>query len=162
MLDAVVDDLDDLLWEIRASRPEDEELSTESIFSPGPMLQDALNEIPRSDVTFHAIGNTLWRHSFLPNVSLFQFLTFRGTLAYQPCSRHMHRLNLFKALKPIQGAQDPVFEQARTWSCSVQAVEDLPRDLRWLMATIYNFATEMLRFHNSETYLWKMRNWLMH
>ncbi|KAK3191120.1 hypothetical protein K4F52_002706 [Lecanicillium sp. MT-2017a] len=162
MLEAVVEDLDDILWEIRASRPEDEDIDIASIFSPGPTLQDVLDEIPRSDVSFQAIGNTLWPHSLIPAVSLFPFLTFRGAIAYQPCSRDMEQLRLFDALKPIQGVEDTVFEQARDWSCSIQAIEDLPRDIRWLMATIYNFATEMLRFDNNETYLWDMRNWLMH
>ena len=162
MLDAVVDDMDDLLWEIRASRPEDEEIALDSIFSPGPVLHDVFNEIPRSDISYRAIGNTLVPHSYLPSVSWFQFQTFRGTLAYQPCSKQIHHLKLFRALKSIEGVQDSVFEQARDWSCFVQAIDDLPRDIRWLMAMIYNFASEMLRHENTETYLWNMRNWLMH
>jgi hypothetical protein len=162
ILDAVVDDLDDLLWEIRASRPEDEEIILDSIFSPGPALRDVFDEIPRSDITYRAIGNTLVPHSYLPSVSLFQFRTFRGSLAFQPCSKQIHHLKLFRALRPVEGVHDAVFEQAREWSCFVQAMDDLPRDVRWLLAMIYNFVSEMLRYENTEIYLWNMRNWLLH
>lgn len=96
------------------------------------------------------------------NIEICPFKTFNGTLAFQPCISNPHQLQLFDALNPLEAGGDIIFKEARTWACIVQSSDDLPRPCRWLAATIYNFASEVLRPQNNEDHLWKMRAWLRH
>jgi hypothetical protein len=95
-------------------------------------------------------------------VKLLEFRTFSGAMAFQPCCLNIDFMGLFRALQPMEAQCDHVFEVGRTWSCVLQGINDLPKDLRWVLATIYNFCSHMLSSQSSEDTLWKMRAWLMH
>ncbi|CEI60994.1 unnamed protein product [Fusarium venenatum] len=92
---------------------------------------------------------------------LLKFITFDGVEAYQPCSRNFNLLNLGEPLCPIETG-DLVFGEARNWSCTEQARPHLPKEVRWILATIYNFACVMLRLSHGENSHWEMRPWLMY
>ncbi|PFH61702.1 hypothetical protein XA68_16502 [Ophiocordyceps unilateralis] len=121
------------------------------------------DEIPKEDETYVGLGDELIAHPVprfpATGVYLFQFITFEGAVAYQPCSIDIGRL--FDVLEPLETNCDPIFKQARTWSCSVQAMPFLPKELRWILATVYNFSCEMLRAEVDEMILWQWRAWLM-
>ncbi|KAG6010451.1 hypothetical protein E4U21_006452 [Claviceps maximensis] len=93
---------------------------------------------------------------------LLEYQTFSGAMAYQPCSRGIDLHGFFKAFKPIERGGDDIFRIARSWSCIVQSIHGLPKDIRWILATIYDFASEMMRPGTSEDCLWAMRSWLMY
>ncbi|OBS23904.1 hypothetical protein FPOA_04452 [Fusarium poae] len=95
----------------------------------------------------------------IPNMSLFKFITFDGVEAYQPCSWNLNSLS--ESLCPIETG-DPVFSEARNWSCTEQARRNLPKEARWILATIYNFACVMLGHDRGEDSHWDMRPWLAH
>ncbi|RDA83753.1 hypothetical protein CP532_5001 [Ophiocordyceps camponoti-leonardi (nom. inval.)] len=123
-----------------------------------------LDEIPRQDETYVKLGSELIPHpqAGIDDFYLFPFLTFEGFPAYQPCSTNIDFMGMFQPLEFVEADADPIFRQARTWSCIVQARALLPRPLRWVLATIYNFSHEMMRSEVNEDTLWKMRAWLLH
>ncbi|PHH69368.1 hypothetical protein CDD82_7810 [Ophiocordyceps australis] len=125
-------------------------------------MDSALAEIPKDDCTYRHLSTTLVPHTRIPNVWLLEYLTFQGAFAYQPCCKDIDTTGLLTALLPIDQAGDPIFKQARTWSCIVQALPRLPKELRWLLVTVYDFSNEMLQPGTAEDVLWKMRPWLMH
>lgn len=132
------------------------------LLPPNEPQSDILAEIPKDDVTYTSLSSTLIPHPRSPNFFLLEYRTFQGALAYQPCSKDIDTSGIFNALHPINRGGDPVFKQARAWSCIVQASEGLPKELRWVLATIYNFCNEMLHPDTDENELWCMRPWLMH
>ncbi|EFY85589.1 hypothetical protein MAC_08369 [Metarhizium acridum CQMa 102] len=83
-------------------------------------------------------------------------------MAYQPCCKDIDLMGFFKPLKPIEPGVDRLFKVARAWSCIIQSLENLPKDLRWVLATVYNFANDMLCAKLSEDTMWRMRPWLMY
>ncbi|KAG5927029.1 hypothetical protein E4U42_002678 [Claviceps africana] len=83
-------------------------------------------------------------------------------MAYQPCSRDIDLRGFFRALEPIERGGDQIFKIARSWSCIVQSIQGLPKEIRWVLATIYNFCSEMMRPGTSEDSYWAMRRWLMY
>jgi hypothetical protein len=117
--------------------------------------------VPCHDETYRDLGNSLFVHARIPNMSLLRFKTFDGLEAFQPCCRDIDILNLQKSLRHIETG-DPVFSAARDWSCILQALPGLPKEVRWVLATIYNFACVMLRLDNDEDSHWAMRPWLVH
>lgn len=122
-----------------------EEQGEQVFYPPESISADAEDEIPRGDPTYRFIGTTLIPHQRLPDVHLFQYITFCGHKAYQPCSANMDIMNLFQSLAPVEKEADKIFQKAREWSCIVQALPDIPQDVRWILATIFNFATDMLQ-----------------
>ncbi|TWU75226.1 hypothetical protein ED733_005454 [Metarhizium rileyi] len=132
-------------------------------FDPPPRIaSDVLDEIPRSDSTYIKLGTSLIPHRLYPNVKLLEFRTFSGAMAYQPCCKDIDLMGFFKPLAPIEPGVDRIFKVARAWSCIIQSIERLPKDLRWILATIYNFANDMLCKDWAEDTLWRMRPWLMY
>ncbi|RDA91218.1 hypothetical protein CP533_3392 [Ophiocordyceps camponoti-saundersi (nom. inval.)] len=158
------DDMDELLREISEERRL--VLSLESATAGDFVVEDAplIQEIPMLDETYIGLGNDLIPHpkSGIADLYLMPFITFEGVNAFQPCSINIDLIGLFKPLEASELDADPVFQQARTWSCIVQARARLPKPLRWILATIYNFSNEMLRKEVDEDTLWKMRSWLLH
>ncbi|KAI5464589.1 hypothetical protein BGZ63DRAFT_421598 [Mariannaea sp. PMI_226] len=122
---------------------------------------DIFDEIPRDDPTYQRMANTLIPHPRLPGLCLLQYFTFHNSSAYQPCCQNLHLTGFFDSLWPLEQNGDPLFRTARYWSCHMQSMPDLPRDVRWVLSIIYNFANEMLRPENDEDTLWKMRSWLL-
>lgn len=86
-------------------------------------------EIPVDDTTYRFISDDLIPDPHIPSMRLFHFLTFQGVKAFQPCHRDIEALGVFKALDHIENG-DPVFKAAREWSCTVQAIENLPKAVR--------------------------------
>ncbi|KAJ6443898.1 Hsp70-like protein [Purpureocillium lavendulum] len=129
---------------------------------PRQVSQNILNEIPKGDWTYRSLGDALIPHKRFHDTWLLEYRTFQGALAYQPCSMNIDSMGLFDALSPIEPKGDPIFKQARTWSCIVQSRLGLPKELRWVLATIYNFSNEVLRTRSDEQTVWEMRAWLMH
>ncbi len=128
---------------------------------PQSTSYDIFQEIPYEEPTYNAIDGILLPTKSSLGVQVCRFSTFQGTLALQPCINHERQHGIFDALEEYE-AGDPVFKEARLWACTVQSVRDLPKECRWVVATIYNFASEMLRPDNSQDFLWKMRAWLLH
>lgn len=122
---------------------------------------DVLDDIARDDPTYQVISDTLIPHSRIPGLSLLRYQTMHGAIAYQPCSKDIDLMGLFDAIAPLEN-RDQLFKNAREWSCVIQAMEMLPRDIRWVLAVIYNFANEMLRPENNEACLWHARSWLFY
>ncbi|KAG5929325.1 hypothetical protein E4U53_002466 [Claviceps sorghi] len=123
---------------------------------------DYFDKIPTSDPTYRHLGTELIPHPRFPNMFLLQYRTFTGAMAYQPCSRDIDLQGFFKALQPIERGGDQLFKIARSWSCIVQSIQGLPKEIRWVLATMYNFSTEMMRPGTSEDSYWAMRCWLMY
>ncbi|OAQ67034.1 hypothetical protein VFPPC_08501 [Pochonia chlamydosporia 170] len=95
-------------------------------------------------------------------MKLLEFRTFAGSMAYQPCCKDIDLMGVFKALRPLEPGGDHLFKVARAWSCIVQSIDGLPKDLRWVLATIYNFSNDMMSSVLSEDTMWTMRPWLMY
>ncbi|KAG5915861.1 hypothetical protein E4U61_004184 [Claviceps capensis] len=93
---------------------------------------------------------------------LLEYQTFSGAMAFQPCARDVDLRGYFKAFDPIEIGGDPLFRIARSWSCIVQSFQGLPKEIRWVLATVYDFSNEMMRPDTSEEILWAMRRWLMY
>lgn len=129
---------------------------------PENIAPDIFDEIPKSDSTYLGLSTSLIPHARIPNLVLLQYQTFDGAMAYQPCSRDIDLSHLFDALEPIDRNGDYNFKLARAWSCIIQAMPDLPKEVRWVLATVYDFSNQMLRSGKSEQTLWAMRPWLMH
>ncbi|CEF77206.1 unnamed protein product [Fusarium graminearum] len=117
--------------------------------------------VPFGDETYKNLGVSLLVHNRTPVMSLLRFETFDGLEAFQPCSPNIDQLNLQKALRPIETG-DPVFNAARDWSCILQSLPGLPKELRWILATVYDLACVMLRADSDEDAHWAMRPWLSH
>lgn len=132
------------------------------VAQPQDLLQDVLDEIPRRDATYASLSTTLVPHSRIPGMHLLQYRTFAGAMAYQPCGKDIDISGIFLAINHLDHNGDHLFKTARAWSCVVQSIQNLPKDVRWVLATIYNFANEMLRPELNEDDLWEMRPWLMH
>lgn len=119
-------------------------------------------EIAIEDSTYRFISDTLIPDPHIPGMRLFHFLTFQGVEAFQPCHRDIEALRVFQTLHHIESNDDPVFKAAREWSCSVQAIENLPKAVRWVLVIIYNFACEMLHPTVAKTTLMARKPWLIH
>ena len=86
-------------------------------------------EIPVHDGTYQFISGDLIPDPHIPGMRLFHFLTFQGVKAFQPCHKDIETLGMFEVLDQIENS-DPIFKAAREWSCTVQAIEDLPKAVR--------------------------------
>ena len=163
-------EFDDLLHEIDQARRQDPvvgeysqpRISNDTIHLPQALSENLIHEIPRDDPTYIHLSSTLINHPHLPNAYLLEYRTFEGVAAYQICAQDIETSGIFESLKPLDNSGDPVFKAARAWSCAVQSIPTLPREVRWVLATIFNFANEMLRPQNDELFLWSMRPWLLH
>lgn len=118
--------------------------------------------IPRNDITYLWMGNHPTPHARLPNLSLFKFISFTGFTAYQPCSMNIDLMGIFDTLNYREQGLDSIFKIGRVWSCVIQAHENLPRDIRWLAATIYNLCMDLLKPDTRAEVSLSMRKWLMH
>lgn len=133
---------------------------------PSSLLQhsisssDVLKEIPRRDVIYRSLSTDLIKHGRFANMYLLEFRTFSGALAYQPCSKDIDLMGLFNSLRPLDKNGDPLFKDACAWSCVMQAEKSLPKDIRFVLATIYNFAIEMLHPNQDASAFWRFRPWL--
>ncbi|GJN67567.1 hypothetical protein PLICBS_001594 [Purpureocillium lilacinum] len=148
----------DEIDEIQPHQAQDLDLS----MPPCEVSNDVFNEIPRGDWTYRSLGTRLIPHKRFADTYLLEYRTFQGALAYQPCSRNIRSMGLFDSLQPLEPNGDQVFKEAREWSCVTQSIFALPRELRWVLATIYNFANEVLRLDSDENTAWQMRSWLVH
>lgn len=162
VLDDARADMDAMLSEIDDTRFGRQAADPDPFAPPDELHADVFREIPKHDLTYTSLRTTLIPHTRIPNMFLLEYRTFKGALAYQPCSKDIGIYGIFKSLRPIDQHGDPIFHQARTWSCMVQAMEGLPKELRWVLATMYNFCNEMLRPDTDEDTLWQMRPWLLH
>lgn len=136
-----------------------------SVVAPRPLPSEGYNilsEIPKNDPTYRHLSSTLIPHTRFPDMYLLEYQTFSGAMAYQPCSMNIDLRGVFKALEPVEKGGDHLFTVARVWSCIVQSIQGLPKEIRWVLATVYNFANEMMRPGTSEDFFWTMRPWLMH
>lgn len=133
---------------------------------PSSLLQhsssssDVLKEIPREDIIYRSQSTELIKHGRFANMCLLEFRTFSGALAYQPCSKDIDLMGLFNSLHPLDKDGDPLFKDACAWSCVMQAQRGLPKDIRFVLATIYNFAIEMLHPDQDANTFWSFRPWL--
>jgi hypothetical protein len=154
------DDSAALLGEINATRQHHLDISAlrDANTFKGRSIE---HTVPHQDETYRNLGNSLIVHTRIANMFLLRFITFDGLEAYQPCSRDIDLLNLSKSLRHIESA-DPTFSAARDWSCILQALPGLPKEVRWVLSIIYNFACVMLRPTLDEESHWFMRPWLMH
>lgn len=133
------------------------------LFSLLPQASDnVFDEIPVNDLTYQYEHDVPVPHGRLPELFLYKYRTFEGAFAYQPCGKNIDLSGLFKCLHPLDRKGDPLFMAAREWSCIYQGLNNLPKEIRWVLATIYNFANEALRPENDENTLWGMRPWLLH
>lgn len=161
-------EMDILLREIDEVRQEPQNIPEGStnmniLSPPSHIAADVLHEIPTEDITFRQLGTYLIPHTRFPNMKLLEFRTFSGGMAYQPCCKDIDLMGLFKALQPMEQSSDHLFKVARAWSCIIQSLEGLPKELRWVLATMYNFANDaLLRPYFSEDDLWSLRPWLMY
>ncbi|KAI9163265.1 hypothetical protein HJFPF1_04867 [Paramyrothecium foliicola] len=130
--------------------------------TPCEISSNVLDEIPKDDRTYQSIGETPIPHRRISGLFLLEYRTFTGARSFQPCSKNIDLSGIFDVLHPLDHNGDPVFKIARTWSCIVQSFEVLPKEIRWVLATVYNFSNEMLRPEIDEPTLWAMRPWLMH
>ncbi|RBA18678.1 hypothetical protein FPRO05_10326 [Fusarium proliferatum] len=111
------------------------------------------NAIPSAHITYRRLSTILIEHPRIPTMFLLEFMTFDGLRAYQPCCENIDHLSILRPLRAIEYDGDPVFEAAREWSCIIQARHDLPKDIRWVLALIYNFSCTMLQPEQTEEYL---------
>ncbi|RSM05584.1 hypothetical protein CDV31_009514 [Fusarium ambrosium] len=88
------------------------------------------SEIAVEDITYIYMSDALIPDRHIPGMRLLRFVTFHGTQAFQPCHKDIEALGMFKALDHIERNGDPAFKAARIWSCTVQAIEDLPKAVR--------------------------------
>ncbi|KAG6108663.1 hypothetical protein E4U31_007479 [Claviceps sp. LM219 group G6] len=123
---------------------------------------DPLKEIPTSDPTYRHLSTNLIPHTRFRNMCLLEYQTFSGAMAFQPCALDVDLRGYFKAFDPIEIGGDPLFRIARSWSCMIQSFKGLPKEIRWVLATVYDFSNEMMRPDTSEETLWAMRQWLMY
>lgn len=155
-------ELEELIYEIDALRSgPPSPRGSEGSISLGNLGTDVIGEIPKTDWTYRSLGMTLIPHCRIPDMYLLEYRTFQGSMAYQPCSRGKLD-DLFESLAPLDEHDDAVFKQARVWSCNAQSAQGLPRELRWVIATIYNFSNEVLRKKSKEAVQWSLRSWLLH
>ncbi|ATY61179.1 hypothetical protein A9K55_005642 [Cordyceps militaris] len=134
-----------------------------NLLYPQDLADNVFAELPYTDPTYTAIDGRLIPSRSSLGVKLCQFRTFQGALALQPCISDERQLGFFDALHQWEAADDRnVYRTARFWSCRLQSIPDLPKPCRWLAATIFNFASEMLRPDNTQDYMWEMRAWLDH
>lgn len=132
-------------------------------FLPREQADDVFAEIAAQDETYAGIGYELTPSKSGSGIKLCQFRTFSGAMGLQPCIPTAEYARVFKALQYLEANGDEIFKEARAWSCMVQYQENLPTPCRWLAATIYNFAMEVLRPEDmDEARLWRMRAWLHH
>lgn len=123
---------------------------------------DVFDEIPVNDLAYQNLSDSRIPHGRFPGMFLLEYRTSEGILAYQPCSRDIDRMGIFKALRPLDRNGDRAFCTAREWSCIIQSIGHIPKDVRWVLSTIYNFANEGLRPENDKNTLWSIRARLFH
>ncbi|KFA48623.1 hypothetical protein S40293_04556 [Stachybotrys chartarum IBT 40293] len=124
------------------------------------VTENITDEIPKDDITYTEMGSEPLPHPLRPGVGLFSYRTFAGGEAYQPCQSDIHAWGLSQALQVPDQVNDPAFVTARAWSCVIQAAPNLPREVRWVLATIYDFSSLVLRRGGSHQRLRPMRLWL--
>ncbi|GAB0141280.1 hypothetical protein EsHS_00001879 [Epichloe bromicola] len=175
LMSDVQDEIEDILREIEVARHDQgpdwwqtfPELDTtsQSVVAPRPPPSEeynVLSEIPKNDSTYRHLGSTLIPHTKFPDMYLLEYQTFSGAMAYQPCSRNIDFGGFFEALEPVEKGGDHLFKIARVWSCIIQSIQGLPKEIRWVLATVYNFANDMMRPGTSEAFFWTMRPWLLY
>lgn len=129
---------------------------------PMVLPDDILDEMPIHDPTYTTIDGELTGSKSAPGIQLCQFRTFQGGLGLQPCFEDSGYGVMFDALLPLEVNKDDIFREARIWACMNQSKPNLPLPCRWLLATVYNFACDVLRFHKDEAHCFRMRAWLHH
>ncbi|KAH7316492.1 hypothetical protein B0I35DRAFT_255122 [Stachybotrys elegans] len=127
--------------------------------APRTLNPDIMKEIPTGSPTFTGLGARPISYPRVPGLYLFEYVTFAGLKDFQPCANSSLIAELFQALE-VERKTDHVFQLARAWSCVIQSHARLPREVRWVLATIYNFSNEMLQSQCTDDYSWNMRPWL--
>lgn len=148
----------------RRLRPEEAVDVLDAPGEDGPLedVESDADGIPRNDVTYQWMGNHPTPHPRLPNMFLFQFVSFTGYIAYQPCSMNIDLMGIFDTFISREKDLDYIFKIGRVWSCVVQAHRNLPRDIRWVAATVYNLCMDMLKPDTKAEVSLSMRKWLVH
>ncbi|KGQ07337.1 hypothetical protein BBAD15_g7339 [Beauveria bassiana D1-5] len=139
-----------------------QESSPSNPLFPQELNDDILEEVPWTDPTFTSIDGILMESRSSSGLRLCRFRTFQGAVALQPCISLQRELNLFDALEECEANGHRIYKDARLWACAVQGLSGLPMPCRWLAATIFNFASDMLRPDNTQDFMWTMRAWLLH
>lgn len=129
---------------------------------PERQSTSVFDEIPRNDITYRSMTDTLVPHPLVPDMFLFKYLTFAGATAYQPCATDIDHRRFFTALRPLEVEGNRDFKIARGWSCIIQSMHGLPKDVRWVLATVYNLSCQMLQPGVDKNELSDMKHWLMH
>ncbi|KAJ6788031.1 hypothetical protein PWT90_06226 [Aphanocladium album] len=129
---------------------------------PQNMSRNILREIPFLDPSYAGIDGRLIATNSSNGVRLCRYKTFQGISALQPCIQTEQQSQMFDALKEWEAPGQYIYKEARLWACVVQAEPGLPTECRWVAATVYNFANEMLRPDNTPEYLQTMLAWLVH
>lgn len=124
--------------------------------------EDVFDEIPVNDLAYQNLSDSRIPHGRFLGMFLLEYRTSEGILAYQPCSSNIDQLGIFKALRPLDRNGDLAFCTAREWSCIIQSISQIPKDVRWVLSTIYNLANEGLRPENDKNTLWGIRARLFH
>ncbi|KAM3497320.1 hypothetical protein MY10362_009326 [Beauveria mimosiformis] len=139
-----------------------QESSPSNPLFPQELNDDILEEVPWMDPTYNSIDEVLMESRSSSGIRLCRFRTFQGAVALQPCISLRRQLNLFDALEEWEAGGHRIYKDARLWACTIQAHRGLPMPCRWLAATIFNFASDMLRPDNTQDFMWTMRAWLLH
>ncbi|KAM0355823.1 hypothetical protein ACHAPU_000210 [Fusarium lateritium] len=122
-------DIEELLYEVSATVGH--ALEMEDITNPQTFVDmPDNNALPVEDITYRRLSSLLIPHPHIRGLSFLRFITFDGSVAYQPCHKDIDLLNVFDPLRAIEGTPDPIFQAAREWSCIIQAREGLPKDVR--------------------------------
>ena len=144
-------------------RAQDPSLLIDNLLVGPPAPSDnPLDDIPVRDISYTCLSDEFIPHPMIPGVFSIRYLTFEGSMAYQPCSSVLNMTRLFETLGPRERAGEELFKTARVWSCMVQILPDLPKPVRWLLATIYQFANCCLAADVPEQRLMKLKPWLFY
>ena len=131
-------------------------------FGPPPTntSADLLGQIPRQTSFYTSLGTVLIEHPRLPNMFLLEYRNLCGAWGYQTCGPAIDLSGIFDTLRALEKSAHHDFKVARAWACTVQAVHGLPQEVRWILATIYEFANLLLRLDVGNDASDRGRAWL--
>ena len=119
-------------------------------FRPLRATQVFLGYVPRNDPTYTLLSAELVNHPHMIGVKLLPYANARGYPMHLPVGPDMKMRSLFNPLCRIlheesPGVADPVMLEARIWACTTQNNWFLPKDLRWVLAMVFEVSCRALR-----------------
>ncbi|PTB36336.1 hypothetical protein M441DRAFT_30952 [Trichoderma asperellum CBS 433.97] len=118
--------------------------------------------VPRDHFTYEGLGTVLVGSPRQRGLFRLAFRNYAGAVGWMPCGPDIGRRAEFLNLAQHEEFGDPIFKSARLWACKVQGYLYMPKDIRWVLWSIYMLSNEVL--YNSqeddEQVLWLMRVWL--